>query len=181
MDEVGEDVRRVGQEQQPTRTEHPQQWSRSAATVNDRHTEREHEGDPREEEVPGEEDEGGLADPVDPDGEQPDRGEDNTPRTPVNPISQYTGRGLDVCGLPERSRSATTDMTESLPDEPAGSLAFAKAFRASCRHPESVWAASGTPCPPNDPPDLPDNEGRSGSGPERDAYPEREVADQRND
>ena len=90
MDEVGEDVRRVGQEEQPPRTEHPQQWARTTATVNGRHTEREHERNPREEEVPPEEDEGGLADPVDPDGEQPDRGEgqddegEGQPRQPVH-------------------------------------------------------------------------------------------------
>src|SRR5829696_3086411 len=34
MDEVGEDVWRVGQEEEPPRTEHPQQWARSTATVN---------------------------------------------------------------------------------------------------------------------------------------------------
>jgi hypothetical protein len=36
MDEVGEDVWRIGQEEQPSRTEHPQQWARSTATVNGR-------------------------------------------------------------------------------------------------------------------------------------------------
>jgi len=75
MDEVGEDVRRVGQEEQPAGTEHPQQWAWSTPTVNGRQTEREHKRNPREEEVPPEEDEGGLTDPVDSDSEQPDRGE----------------------------------------------------------------------------------------------------------
>jgi hypothetical protein len=70
--------------------EHPQQWAWSTATVNGRHTEREHERNPREEEVPREEDEGGLADPVDSDNEQPDRGEgqrgesEGQPRQPVH-------------------------------------------------------------------------------------------------
>jgi hypothetical protein len=70
--------------------EHPQQWAWSTATVNGRHTEREHERNPREEEVPREEDEGGLADPVDSDSEQPDRGEgqgdegEGQPRQPVH-------------------------------------------------------------------------------------------------
>ncbi len=75
MDEVGEDVRRVGQEEQPGRTEHPQQRAGTAATVNGSHADREYVGNPREEEVPGEEEEGGLADPVQSDGDQPDRGE----------------------------------------------------------------------------------------------------------
>jgi hypothetical protein len=43
--------------------------------LNGRQTEREHERNPSEEEVPREEDEGGFADPVDSDSEQPDRGQ----------------------------------------------------------------------------------------------------------
>src|SRR4029453_1044861 len=47
MDEVGEDVRRVGQEEQPPSTEHPQQWARSTPTVTARNTERDQDRNPR--------------------------------------------------------------------------------------------------------------------------------------